>query len=136
MVSNFVHHPPAGLSGGCPLMNTAVEADDTNPGLLRAAREAYCQWRKVLEGFVILGQHKGEISSPASPRFVARIIISTLEGALLASRIEGTRTALIAAQAHLEDYIQSLATSDFTARPDRPTVKSSSGATRNRSQCG
>ncbi|MBT9330438.1 TetR/AcrR family transcriptional regulator [Paracidobacterium acidisoli] len=108
LVRNFVHRVPP-LPGGCPLMNTAVDADDTNPALLQLARKAFRDWRALLMKIVREGQRQGEMRRDLSPGSVADLLIGSLEGALLIGRIEGNRNALCSAQKHLDGWIQSLA---------------------------
>src|ERR1700752_5428216 len=43
---NFVRH--TALYGGCPMMNTIVEADDTHPALKTKAAEALEAWKERL----------------------------------------------------------------------------------------
>jgi TetR/AcrR family transcriptional regulator, transcriptional repressor for nem operon len=92
---------PSPVPGGCPLLNTAVDADDGNPILRNAAREAFAGWQQRLSRIVGKGIRNGEFRSDANPRQLATSIIATLEGALVLSRIEGTRRPLQHAQASL-----------------------------------
>ncbi|MBB6144760.1 AcrR family transcriptional regulator [Silvibacterium bohemicum] len=85
---------PSIIPGGCPLMNTAVDADDGNPTLRRLAREGIRDWRERLCNIIEDGVERGEIDSAAEPRKVANTIIAALEGAQMISRIEGDKCAL------------------------------------------
>src|SRR5258708_12110759 len=40
-------------AGGCPIMNTIVEADDTHPGLKAKAVEALLNWKDRIAGLVL-----------------------------------------------------------------------------------
>jgi TetR/AcrR family transcriptional regulator, transcriptional repressor for nem operon len=97
------------MRGGCPLLNTAVDADDGNPVLRELAREAFRDWRERLAKIVRDGIHSGEISESANPRQIANTIIAMLEGALMMSRLEGNKTALKDAQAALDGVLGCLA---------------------------
>jgi TetR/AcrR family transcriptional repressor of nem operon len=108
MVRSFVHIVPDDLPGGCPLMNTAVDADDTNPKLLALVREALGGWRRSIEKTVRAGQRAGELERTMPAAEVSRILIGALEGAVLVGRIEGDRRALRITQRHLEGFIGSL----------------------------
>src|SRR5438105_12024086 len=44
--SAFAAEPP--IPGGCPVMNTAVEADDAQPALRERARQAFDRWHSSL----------------------------------------------------------------------------------------
>jgi TetR/AcrR family transcriptional regulator, transcriptional repressor for nem operon len=97
------------MRGGCPLLNTAVDADDGNPVLRELAREAFRDWRERLAKIVRDGIRSGEISESANPRQIANTIIAMLEGALMMSRLEGNKTALKDAQAALDGVLGCLA---------------------------
>lgn len=82
------------LAGGCPLMNMAIEADDGNPALRGLALDALKEWQQQLQEIVAEGIRSGEIEPSTAPRQVANVIIATLEGALMISRLERSRDAL------------------------------------------
>jgi AcrR family transcriptional regulator len=99
-IRHFVETPST-TPGGCPLMNTAIDADDGNAVLRGLAHEGVQAWKKRLSGIVKRGIERGEIRDDVAPRMIANTIIAALEGALMISRLEGTRTALKDAQATL-----------------------------------
>ncbi len=103
-VQLFVETPSA-VPGGCPLMNTAIDADDGNPELRRLALEGIRAWRARLAKIVDAGIKAGELRRGTKSRSVANAIISTLEGALMISRLERTKDALQDAQTTLEALI-------------------------------
>jgi len=109
MVRSFVH-VPSPVPGGCPLMNVAIDADDGNPALLASVQEAMKKWKKRLTKIVEKGIRTGEFRAGVEPRKVANVLISTLEGALMLSRVEGTRAPMHDAQATLEDLIAGIRT--------------------------
>jgi TetR/AcrR family transcriptional repressor of nem operon len=102
-ISNYVKTPS--FSGGCPLLNTAVDADDGNLALRDRARRALRAWEEALVDIVIQGQQKGEISSEVRPQSVAVFLISTLEGATAVSRIDKRSAALTYAQENLDRFL-------------------------------
>jgi TetR/AcrR family transcriptional regulator, transcriptional repressor for nem operon len=93
---------PSVMPGGCPLMNTAIDADDGNPMLRRLALEGIQEWKRKLHGIVEQGIKSGEIRRQTELRRIANTIIATLEGALMISRLEGNKSAMQDAQAILE----------------------------------
>jgi TetR/AcrR family transcriptional repressor of nem operon len=101
VVRKFVETPSA-VAGGCPLMNTAIEADDGNPVLRELALKGIQDWRERLSVIVRDGVRRGEIRRGTQARRVANTIIATLEGALMISRLEGSREALKDAAVSLE----------------------------------
>jgi len=60
------------------------------------------EWKARLASIVEDGIAKGEIRGEVQPRRVANMIIATLEGALMISRLEGNRTAVQDASEGLE----------------------------------
>lgn len=105
-MANFVQRRPA-VPGGCPLLNTAIDADDGNPILRERARRALHQWRDILSDIVNAGLERKEIRSGIDPKKLATLIIGSLEGALMISRLERNRDALLEAKSHLESYLES-----------------------------
>ena len=108
LVRNFVAPPARALPGGCPLLNTAIENDDGNPVLREKARGALDEWRSVIAEIVREGQRGRELRKDVDPVAVATIVISSLEGAIMFSRLEKTREALSTVGKHLEGYLRSL----------------------------
>ena len=105
LVTNFVERRPA-IPGGCPLLNTAVDADDGNPLLRDHARKALKAWQDRIESMIAEGIRSGEIRRGADTRGAANLIIASLEGALMIARLERSDQALRDATAHLHGYIE------------------------------
>ncbi len=107
VVQLFVELPSA-IPGGCPLMNTAIDADDGNPALRSLALKGIQDWRTRLIRIVETGIKAGEIRRSTDPRRIANTLIATLEGALMISRLENNRNALRDAQTTLETLLTTL----------------------------
>jgi TetR/AcrR family transcriptional repressor of nem operon len=118
MVFNFAEKHVKTIPGGCPLLNTAVEADDTNPVLRARVKAALGQWITHVKDAVKQGIHEKQINANADPSQVAVVLISTLEGALMISRLEGDRETLEMAKKHLLQFIDSL-TNEKGATPQK-----------------
>jgi TetR/AcrR family transcriptional repressor of nem operon len=103
-ITNFVQRRSA-VPGGCPLFNTAVDADDGNPVLRQLALRALRGWRDDLVRVVKRGIECREIKRETNPKELADIIISSLEGALMMSRLEGDEEAMLTAQSFLNSYL-------------------------------
>jgi AcrR family transcriptional regulator len=104
---DYVINPP--LPGGCPVVNTAVEADDTEPALRARAQAAMTSWQKLIGSFVKEGVRSGELRPAADPRAVASLVTSLLEGALVLTRLLDDPAHLNRAYAHIELYLAGLA---------------------------
>ncbi len=106
-IRNFAERRPA-LRGGCPLLNTAIDADDGNAALRARAQQALDEWRTRLSSLISSAIRQGSLKRGIRPSAVASLIIGTLEGALMISRLDDDRTALKIARDHLISYIESL----------------------------
>ena len=107
IVERFVE-TPSPLRGGCPLMNTAIDADDGNAVLRDLAKKAIRDWKSRLEKIVADGMRAGEIRKGTQPRRVSNTLVATLEGALMICRVEGNKQPLKDARATLEDFLDGL----------------------------
>jgi len=107
IVKRFVESPSP-VPGGCPLMNTAIDADDGNTVLRAMAQNALSDWRARLCGVIEEGISNGQIAPETQPRRVSNAIIATLEGALMMSRLEGRKTALRDAQITLDSLLEGI----------------------------
>ena len=107
LICNFVQRRPA-LRGGCPLLNTAIDADDGNAALRARAQGALDSWRARLNSLILLAVRQGIVKLETEPRAVASIVIGTLEGALMMSRLDEDPYALAIARDHLISWLESL----------------------------
>jgi TetR/AcrR family transcriptional regulator, transcriptional repressor for nem operon len=108
VIEQFIEKPSA-VPGGCPILNTAIDADDGNPVLRDLAREGLKRWRARISQIVEEGISSKEIRKDASPRAIANTIIATLEGALMMSRLEDSKRPLNDARASLEAMVEQIA---------------------------
>ena len=102
----YIDEPP--IAGGCPILNTAIEADDLDSPLRDRALAAIDSWRSLIVRIVQKGIKKGEVRSTVEPYTVATIIICTIEGAIMMSQLEKNPIHLQRAIAHLQGYIEDL----------------------------
>lgn len=107
IVERFVEHPSP-LPGGCPLLNTAVDADDGNPELRKLVRKAFADWRGRIAEIVAKGLETKELRPGTDPAQVANTLIATLEGAQMLARLDGSRQALRDARTGLDLFLDSL----------------------------
>jgi len=103
-IVNFINGRPA-VPGGCPVLNTAVEADDGNLLLRDRVRAAWREWRDYLAKIIAAGLKRKEIRPEVDAKQVATLIMSSLGGALMIARLERNKEALLTAQSHLERYL-------------------------------
>lgn len=85
--NDFLKHPfPV---GGCPILNTAVEADDTHPQLKEKAKDAVISWKNALVSLIEEGVKNGELKAGVDAEQVALTIIATIEGAIMITNLTG-----------------------------------------------
>jgi hypothetical protein len=96
------------LQPGCPILNTATEADDTHPLLKEKAANALAFWKKAVENQIKRGIARGEIKADANPTEIAVILISLIEGAFMQAKVTGRTVELKIAMDYLEKMILSL----------------------------
>ncbi len=99
--------PP--VAGGCPVLNTAVESEGAHPALKERAAEATSGWLRLVGREVREGVKSGELSPRADPRAVASVVVATLEGAVMLSRLHDDPAHMERAVMHLKDHLRSLA---------------------------
>ncbi|MGA2097189.1 MAG: TetR/AcrR family transcriptional regulator [Candidatus Acidiferrum sp.] len=107
IVRNFRDCREGLVRGGCPLLNTAVDSDDNNPLLRARARQALDSWLNRLQSIIKQGRRRGEIRPGTDSLRVSSLIIGTLEGGLMQSRLQKNDTPLDTACRHLEEYLES-----------------------------
>jgi hypothetical protein len=90
-------------------MNTAIDADDGNPVLRELARQGIEDWKRRLAEIAREGIAAGEIRAGTEPRRIANAMIATLEGALMISRLERSKQALVDARATLDAMLDGIA---------------------------
>lgn len=98
----------APVPGGCPVMNTAIESDDSNPELRARAREAMDWLRDFVRRTAAKGVERGELKADTNPEQVTTLILSAVYGALMVSKLYSNGVHLDRAMSHMREYIDSL----------------------------
>jgi TetR/AcrR family transcriptional regulator, transcriptional repressor for nem operon len=106
-VRNFRERREGLVPGGCPLLNTAIDADNGNSVLRRKAERALDGWMDRLRKTVEQGKRSKEIRAEVDADEVAATIISTLEGSLMISRLQRSERAIDQVCRHLARYLES-----------------------------
>jgi TetR/AcrR family transcriptional regulator, transcriptional repressor for nem operon len=103
------------LAGGCPVLNTAIEADDTHPALRDHARRAMDEWREYVVRTTAKGIERGQIRPEVVPEELATFIIATLEGAIMLTKLYDDTVHMNRAVEYLETYLQNSVQTQVTA---------------------
>lgn len=81
--------------GGCPIINTATEADDTHPVLKKKVERVILSWKEQLVYFIEQGILLGEFKAHSiDPEKTALTIIAMIEGAVMIAKITGNLSTL------------------------------------------
>ena len=107
VIGAVAEDPP--VAGGCPVLNTAVQAEGVHPALKERAAEATSSWLRLVGREVKEGVKSGELSPQADPRTVASVVVATLEGAVMLTRLHDDPAHMQRAVRHLKDHLRSLA---------------------------
>ncbi len=94
------------IIGGCPILNTAIEADDAHPALREKARVAMDTMRGTVRRILEKGIERNEIKAATNVEAVTSVFISTLEGALMMSKLYGDAIHLCHAADFLITYVE------------------------------
>lgn len=96
------------LQSGCPILNTATEADDTHGQLREKATMALKFWKTSIENQIKRGIKRSEIKKDTNPNEIAVIMISIIEGAFMQAKVTGQAAELKTAMNYLEKIINNL----------------------------
>ena len=77
--------------GGCPILNTAVEADDTNTLLKDRAAKAVDKWKRTVQDLYIAGIDSGEFKKTFDPAQFALSLIALIEGGIMISKVTSSQ---------------------------------------------
>jgi len=75
--------------GGCPILNTATEADDTHQALKKKAADAIQSWKNSIISLVEKGVKSKEFTKPVNAEQFALTIIAMIEGGIMVTNLTG-----------------------------------------------
>ncbi|KAI9447050.1 transcriptional regulator [Russula earlei] len=94
--------------GGCPILNTAVDADDTHPGLRKKAADAFLSWKKSIIHLLEKGMSNKEFRKSIDTEQTALAIIALIEGGIMIYKLTGKLNYRKAVMQQVETIIHSL----------------------------
>lgn len=98
------------VKGGCPLMNAAIEADDSNPVLRKEALKVLDILRDSIVIILKNGIRYKQIKKQTDLEFYATMIIASLEGAIMMSKLRGDNEDIRRVIKHLEMQVKNIET--------------------------
>jgi AcrR family transcriptional regulator len=99
--------PP--VPGGCPILNAAVEADDSNPELKAEAQRVLGDLKRALRSIVRQGQEDGELRPDLDLEAFANVFVAQLEGGVMVSKLFGSQAPMRHVVQHLTSWLEGFA---------------------------
>ena len=100
---SYITKPP--IKGGCPLLNAAVEVDDGSAQLRKKANSIL----EILKGSIVhilsRGVELGQIVKTIDKNYFATVMVASLEGAIMMSKLSRTDKDIQTVIVHLEKMI-------------------------------
>jgi len=87
-------HHQSGFVGGCLFGNTALEASDTSPLFAGFVREVFAEWIKIFAEKMTVAQAAGQIRTDIPADHLAEMVVATIEGGIMQSRLQKSATPL------------------------------------------
>lgn len=81
----FLVKPP--VKGGCPILNTAVDVDDTNEPLRKVVQEVANEWEMFMTAIFEDGKKKKIFSKSLNVVKEAQFFIAAIEGAIMFTKL-------------------------------------------------
>jgi len=83
----YIEKPP--IEGGCPIINTSIEADDNHPGLRLRVIHSFAKIKDALKKIITRGINEGQLRKGIDVELYATMFYATIEGAIVMARVEG-----------------------------------------------
>jgi TetR/AcrR family transcriptional regulator, transcriptional repressor for nem operon len=103
---SYVTKPP--IKGGCPLLNVAIEADDNSPHLRKRAHAILDVLKESIIVILDNGIKFGQLKKDIDKEYYATVIIASLEGAIMMSKLSRTNHDIGIIIRHLEATINTI----------------------------
>lgn len=102
----FLEHPFP--QGGCPILNTAIEADDTHPLLKAKAVTAFTNWKNSIVRLIKKGIEIKEFKKDINAEETAIAIIALIEGGIMLTKLTGKPNYIKSITQNVIDLINEL----------------------------
>lgn len=73
--------------GGCPVLNTSVESDDTHPNLKAQAKKAFSNWKNSIAAIIEAGIKTAEFKPETNAQENALLMLTLIEGATMIAKL-------------------------------------------------
>jgi len=96
------------MLGGCPILNNAVDSDDTNATLNSLSVKAFNDWNNNIHAIISQGKSGREIKDTIDANYYADLFIATIEGGLAISKSTGDKRYFDHAIQHLREVVETV----------------------------
>lgn len=93
------------VKGGCPLLNAAIEADDAHPVLRKTAVKVLDILSQSVKTIIENGIRYKQLRPDTDKDYYATLIIASLEGAIMMSKLKGNDNDIRIVIRHLESQV-------------------------------
>jgi len=94
------------IEGGCPIVNTAVDSDNTNPELKHRVKDVLAGWMKNLTYLMEEGKRNGEFKKDADSNDISVFVVTTLQGGVVIARSFEDGAYMKKIVSELQEYIK------------------------------
>ena len=84
-----MNFPLLAAHGGCPILNTSIEADDNHPQLKKKVSKTIDSWKQNIETMIAEGIEEGVIKKQVDPKKYSVVFLSLFEGSLMLAKVTG-----------------------------------------------
>lgn len=102
----YILNPP--IPGGCPILNTSIEADDNHPYLRTRVVRSIAHMKASIRQMLTRGMKEMQIVTTTDVEEWATFFFATLEGAIMMSRVEGDMSSYQHIRAMLHKMIDQI----------------------------
>ena len=104
--ARYVFDPP--VKGGCPLLNTAVEADDYHTSMRKVVAKEIMDTVDFIASLLKKGVTAGEFKSGIKTRDLAYTFFCSIEGAIIFARVEQSREPMDIIVRHCKNILEQI----------------------------
>lgn len=83
------------IEGGCPILNTSIDCDDTNEDMKELVQKAVNDWKSLISGILNKCIVQGEFSKDLDVDEFANAFIATIEGGIFLSKLYDDANCII-----------------------------------------
>ncbi|MDT8444740.1 MAG: TetR/AcrR family transcriptional regulator [Desulfuromonadales bacterium] len=111
-----------GFVGGCLFGNTALEACDNAPPFAELVSEVFAEWIGKLQDTIQAAQTSGQIRQDLPASALAELVVATIEGGIMQSRLKQEEGPLKRAIDSLRVLLELKQTLEDTLKEDQETI--------------